>query len=81
MQRIAMRDRTYERNMDLAYIDELNQAYEKYFSTQKTLQVLTIDTNPLDFVARNDHLENISTRVRAALSIPPFQTEFPFQEG
>src|SRR5512145_2003182 len=32
MQRIAMRDRTYERNMEVEYIDQLNQAYEAYFA-------------------------------------------------
>jgi hypothetical protein len=32
-------------------------------------------------VAHRDHLENISNRIRAALGIPPFQTELPFNEG
>ena len=32
MQRIAQRDRPYERNMERDYIDELNQAYEDFFS-------------------------------------------------
>ena len=30
MQRISMRDRPYERQMDRNYIDELNQAYDKF---------------------------------------------------
>ena len=29
MQRITLRDRTYERNMERAYIEELNRAYEE----------------------------------------------------
>jgi len=81
MQRIATRDRAYERNMEYSYIDDLNKAYDGFFTGKGEPQVLTIDTNPLDFVTHNDHLENISNRIRAALSIPPFQTEFPFQEG
>jgi len=81
MQRIAMRDRSYERNIDFAYIDDLNKAYDKFFTEKRSHQILTIDTNPLDFVTHNDHLENISNRIRAALGIPPFQTEFSFQEG
>jgi deoxyguanosine kinase len=33
MQRIAMRDRPYERQMERAYIAELNQAYDDFFTT------------------------------------------------
>jgi deoxyguanosine kinase len=32
MQRIALRDRPYERNMERAYIDELNRCYELFYS-------------------------------------------------
>jgi deoxyguanosine kinase len=35
MQRIAMRDRSYERNMDYAYINDLNQAYEEFFLNER----------------------------------------------
>ncbi len=81
MQRIAMRDRSYERNMDYAYINDLNQAYEEFFLNERGQKVLTIDTNPLDFVARNTHLENVGNRIRAALGIPPFQPELPFEKA
>src|SRR5512138_1365984 len=44
MERIAMRDRSYERNMERGYIEELNQAYEKFFSgPYDSTPVLTID--------------------------------------
>jgi deoxyguanosine kinase len=81
MQRIAMRDRSYERNMDFTYIDSLNKAYEAHFTQAKEKCILTLDTNPLDFVANHDHLEVIYNRIRSALGIPPFQVELPFQEG
>ena len=32
MQRIAMRDRPYERNIERKYIDELNRAYDDFFA-------------------------------------------------
>ena len=56
MQRIAMRDRPYERNMQRAYIDELNQAYDGFFGDgfQRRSPVLTIETNELDYVRRID---------------------------
>ena len=53
MQRITSRDRPYERKMERAYIEQLNQAYDEYFSTTGTdAHVLIIDTNDLNFVSR-----------------------------
>ncbi len=77
MQRIAYRDRAYERNMDRSYIQALNNAYESHY-TQNPEQVLAIDTSDLDFVHQPDHLHKIIQRIRAALGIPPFQPELPF---
>ncbi|MGD8632204.1 MAG: deoxynucleoside kinase [Anaerolineales bacterium] len=79
MQRIAMRDRSYERNMDRAYIEALNQKYEQFFGNRSAENVLTIDTTPLDFVARSEHLDMIINRIRDALGIPPFQPQLPLE--
>ena len=80
MQRIAMRDRSYERNMDRAYIEALNEKYEQFFGGQPRDGVLPIDTTPLDFVADPEHLDSIINRIRDALGIPPFQPQLPLQE-
>ena len=51
MQRIALRDRSYERNMERGYIAEVNQAYEMFFMGarnslgEQRVPVLAIDTN------------------------------------
>ncbi len=76
MNRIAMRDRPYERNMDRSYIDDLNNAYESYFGG-KTNNILTIDSSNLDFVASPQHLAFIINRIRDAMGIPPYQPELP----
>ena len=74
MQRIALRDRTYERNMERGYIEELNQAYDAFFSrSYDGTPVLTIDTDPLDFVHHPEHLNLIENRIREALSLHPYQ--------
>lgn len=78
LQRIAMRDRSYERQMERTYIEALNQAYENCYTDYQSGLVLTIDTNPLDFVARSEHLTHITRRIQAALGIPPYQPELPF---
>ena len=81
LKRIALRDRSYERNMDRAYIDDLNRAYDEFFSGPQAAPVLAVDTNPLDFVGMPSHLNAIAGRIRAALGIIPFQPELPLQGG
>jgi deoxyguanosine kinase len=80
MRRIAMRDRSYERNMERQYIDELNQAYEAFFRGTQELPVLSIESTPLDFVARPDHLDLVVNRIRERLRIPPFQQQLPIND-
>ena len=81
MQRIATRDRTYERNMERGYIEQLNRAYEEFFSKPyDSTPVLTIDTNPLDFVHHPEHLKIIENRIRATLGLTPFQAQLPLDK-
>ena len=81
MQRIALRDRSYERNIERSYIDELNQAYEEFFSRPyDDTPVLTIDSNPLDFVRFPEHLNLIENRIREALNLSPYQAELPLDQ-
>jgi deoxyguanosine kinase len=78
MQRIAFRDRSYERNMQTAYIDELNHGYEDFFTHHHHgVQVLTIDTDELNYVNKPEHLKTIEYRIRQALKLAPFQPELP----
>jgi deoxyguanosine kinase len=80
MQRIALRDRSYERNIERSYIDELNWAYEDFFSRPyDDTPVLTIDSNPLDFVHFPEHLHLIENRIREALNLSPYQAELPLE--
>ncbi|MDY0042775.1 MAG: deoxynucleoside kinase [Desulforhabdus sp.] len=78
MERIALRDRLYERNMDETYINCLNQEYERFF-TEKSPDspVLIIDTNELDYVHSLEDLKQVENRIRQTLQMPPFQQELP----
>ena len=79
MQRIALRDRSYERNMEHDYIDRLNHAYEEFFSKPYDgTPVLTIDTNPLNIIQNLDHLKLIENRIRERLNMGPLQPGLPF---
>ena len=77
MQRIAHRDRPYERRMDVNYIDSLNQTYETRFKKFPTGNVLTINTDDLNYVRYTAHLEQIEQRIRQALKLSPFQESLP----
>jgi deoxyguanosine kinase len=78
MQRIALRDRSYERNMERGYIEELNRAYEEFFSgAYDDTPILAIDTNQLDFVHISEHLRLIENRIREVLNLTPYQAELP----
>ena len=79
MQRIAQRDRSYEREMEHSYIDELNHAYDDFFfkRNNRTSAVLVIDTNQLDIVRNPQDLHLVASRIRQALTLSPFQPELP----
>jgi deoxyadenosine/deoxycytidine kinase len=81
MQRIAMRDRPYERQMERSYINELNLAYDEFFSKPfDHTPVLTIDSNNLNIIQNPEHLKLIENRIRQSLSLPPFQQSLPLPE-
>jgi len=78
MQRIALRDRPYERQMERSYINELNIAYDDFFSRQfEDMPVLTLDTNNLNILQNTEHLKQIEDRIRQSLNLPPFQQVLP----
>jgi deoxyguanosine kinase len=79
MQRIAQRDRSYERRMERGYIDQLNHAYDAFFQdgTAHPSPVLIIDTDRLDFVRSPEDLAVVDNRIRQALRLGPFQPELP----
>jgi deoxyguanosine kinase len=76
MERIAMRDRPYERNMEEAYIGTLNQAYEDFFDKYfQGVPVLRVDTNTLNIVSRAEDRGLVEQQIRTRLAELPRQTE------
>jgi len=77
MQRIAHRDRPYERNMDQNYIHSLNQTYEDFYNDQHSgSPVLKINTNKLNYVANERDLDWVEDRIRQTLMLGSYQTQF-----
>jgi deoxyguanosine kinase len=78
MKRIAFRDRSYERQMERAYIDELNVAYESFFSKPfDHTPVLKIDSNELNIINIPEDLKRVENRIREALNLNPYQPALP----
>jgi deoxyguanosine kinase len=80
MNRIAFRDRPYERQMERNYIDELNQAYEEFFSKPfDHTPVLKIDSNELNIIQNAEHIKLIENKIRETLGLTPFQPSLPMK--
>jgi len=77
MERIAVRDRPYERSMSRAYIEDLGEAYRAFFADYAEAPVLTIDSDDLDIVRRPEDLADVVQRVRNALGYGTHQPELP----
>lgn len=81
MQRIAKRDRPYERNMDPEYIARVNQAYDDFFLNRShSTPVLVIETKDLDYVRYTEDLRWIENRIRQAVQLAPYQPELPLPD-
>lgn len=83
MQRIALRDRAYEREMSVDYIHALNQTYERFYQERRWhAPMLLIETDHLDYVRNADDLQIVENRIRQALHWPPFQSSLlPDESG
>ncbi len=78
LQRITLRDRPYERNMDPDYIQQVNQSYDDFFLNKShRTPVLVIESGQLDYVRYPEDLRWVENRIRQALQLAPFQPELP----
>ena len=62
-QRIRLRGRDYEQDIEEAYLTQLNSLYNNWIDNFTLCPVLTLPADDLDFVRHNDHLELIEARV------------------
>jgi len=81
MQRITLRDRSYERKIERAYLEQLSNAYEEFLSHPSRLPfpTLIIDTEQSDYFRSSDELKEIENRIRQALQLTPFQPALPIK--
>ena len=65
MQRIARRDRPFERDFDPGYLRGLSDAYRHYFAHYDRTPLLSLDTTEIDYVADESEIDRIFERVLA----------------
>jgi deoxyguanosine kinase len=80
MQRIAQRDRPYERDMEEGYIESVNEAYEDFFNNYyRGVPVLPIDSDNIDIVSSEQDLKGVQSQIEQALEESPTQTQLPLK--
>jgi deoxyguanosine kinase len=65
MERIGRRGRTFEKDMDRDYIQQLNEAYNYFFFHYLDAPLLVVNTNGIDFVNNPDDFEDLFPRIVA----------------
>jgi len=80
MDRIAIRDRSYERQMSWQYMDDLRKAYEEFFSEYTQTPVLTLGTDDLNIVHNPEDLVSVIQSIRAVLGEGTHQKSLPKME-
>jgi deoxyadenosine/deoxycytidine kinase len=67
LDRIAKRDRSYERTISADYLADLNDLYESWVDHFELCPVLTVPSDNLDYVAKPDHLALVIEKVQDIL--------------
>jgi deoxyadenosine/deoxycytidine kinase len=67
IQRIALRNRDYERSISPSYLENLNELYESWIQHFTLCPILTVPADDLDFVEHPRHLDLIAAKVQEKL--------------
>jgi len=66
--RIRLRNRSYEKEIEPSYLEQLNQLYNQWIESFSVCPVLTICADDLDYVADESHLVLIKEKVQEKLT-------------
>jgi len=69
--RIALRGRGYENEIDVGYLETLNELYEGFASSFEEARVVTLDADTLDFVTNPKDLETVCDTLERFGLTPP----------
>lgn len=63
VQRLAIRGKAYEREIDRKYLAELNEAYTHFFFHYAASPLLVVNTSDIDFVNRREDFEDLIKKI------------------
>ena len=63
LQRIAIRGKGYEREIDRKYLEDLNEAYTHFFFHYTASPLLVVNTSDIDFVNRREDFEDLIKKI------------------
>jgi len=63
LERIALRGRSYEKEIERDYLEEVNAAYNHFFLHYQESPLLIVNTNELDFVTHQEDFEELFKRI------------------
>lgn len=76
-QNIISRGRPYEMNIEIEYLNNIQQGYLQYFHEKQFQRVVIIDTNNIDFVHSEDHYKHLKELIFS--DYPPGINHITFQ--
>ena len=67
VRRISLRGRSFEQTISSEYMEQLNELYDEWISKFILCPILTVETDNLDYVLHDEHLELINQRIQNRL--------------
>lgn len=64
LERVQKRGRDYEKAIELSYLEELSAAYSDYFFYYAKTPLLTVNTNEIDFIGREEDFQELVKEIR-----------------
>lgn len=68
MKQISLRGREFEKSIERKYLERLNRSYNRWISNYRLGNVLTVETDELDFVNNSLHFESILRKIKSELN-------------
>ena len=59
LKNIRIRNRSYEKSISEEYIDELNEAYNRFFFNYRSTPLLVVNSEKIDFVKNEEHFDDL----------------------
>ena len=63
LENIKTRGRSYEQNISLSYLEEIQKSYFEFFKTHPEMTFLVLDVNQIDFVNNSTHYYTIKNAI------------------